>query len=105
MKKIYILYALITSEAKNDICDTCVYYWAGLRLRETGEGRALGSFKEGNCDGIILGIIFGVIAFFVGGLLLFAAGAIGVFIEVVFLVILFIIGTFVGDVLEDAIKK
>ena len=61
--------------------------------------------KKGIVYGIILGIVFGVIAFFVGGLLFSAAGAIGVFIEVVFLVIIFIIGTFVGDVLEDAIKK
>jgi len=100
-----MLYALITSEAKNDICDTCVYYWAGLRLRESWKGRALGSFQEGSCVRIIVGIIFGVIAFFAGGLLFFAAGAIGMFIEVVFLVVIFIVGTFIGDVLEDAIKK
>ena len=62
-------------------------------------------FKKGVVYGIILGIIFGVIAFFVGGLLFFAVGTIGIFINVVFLVIIFIIGTFVGDVLEDAIKK
>jgi hypothetical protein len=41
----------------------------------------------------------------VGGLLLFAVGAIGMFIEVIFLVIVFIAGTFIGDILEVAIKK
>jgi len=61
--------------------------------------------KKGIVYGIIIGIIFGVIAFFAGGLLFFAASAIGMFIEVVFLVVIFIIGTFIGDVLEDAIKK
>jgi len=61
--------------------------------------------KKGIVYGIIVGIIFGVIAFFAGGLLFFAAGAIGMFIEVVFLVVIFIVGTFIGDVLEDAIKK
>jgi cation transporter-like permease len=62
-------------------------------------------FKKGIMYGIILGIIFGFIGFFVGGLFLFAATAIGMFIEVVFLVIVFIIGTFIGDLLEVAIKK
>lgn len=62
-------------------------------------------FKKGIVYGIILGIIFGIIGFFVGGPLLFAASAIGMFIEVVFLVIIFIIGTFIGDILEVAIKK
>ena len=35
----------------------------------------------------------------------FAATAIGMFIGVIILVIVFIIGTFVGDLLEVAIKK
>jgi hypothetical protein len=47
-----------------------------------------------------------VIGFFVGGMFLFVAGAIGVFINVVILVIIFIIvGTFFGDLLETAIKN
>ncbi|MFZ2070806.1 MAG: hypothetical protein WAV32_04265 [Halobacteriota archaeon] len=62
-------------------------------------------FKKGIVYGIILGIIFGIIAFFVGGLFFFVAGATGMFIEVVVLVIIFIIGTFVGDILEVAIRK
>ena len=62
-------------------------------------------FKKGIVYGIILGIIFGIIGFLVGGLFLFAATAIGMFIEVIFLVIIFIIGTFIGDILEVAIKR
>jgi cation transporter-like permease len=62
-------------------------------------------FKKGIIYGIILGIVFGVIGLLVSGLSLFVAGAIGIFINVVFLVILFIIGTFFGDILEKAIKK
>ena len=61
--------------------------------------------KKGVLYGIILGVIFGLIGLFVGGAVLFAVSAIGIFIEVVFLVILFIIGTFIGDVLEAQFKK
>ena len=62
-------------------------------------------FKRGAVYGIVLGIIFGLIGFFVGGPLLFATSAIGIFMEVIFLVIIFIAGTFIGDLLEVAIKK
>ncbi len=61
--------------------------------------------KKGVVYGIIIGVILGLIGFFVGGPLLFAASAIGIFIEVIFLVIVFIAGTFIGDILEVAIKK
>lgn len=61
--------------------------------------------KKGIIYGIILGVIFGLIGFFVGGALLFAVSALGTFIEVIFLVIIFIIGTFIGDLLEAAVKK
>ena len=62
-------------------------------------------FKKGIVYGVILGILFGIIGFFVGGLFLFAVGAIGTFIEMVVLVIVFIAGTFIGDLLEVAVKK
>jgi hypothetical protein len=62
-------------------------------------------FKKGVVYGVILGVIFGLIGFFFGGPLLFVAGAIGIFIDVVFLVVVFIAGTFIGDVLEVAIKR
>lgn len=64
-----------------------------------------GLFKRGTVYGIIIGIIFGLIGFFVGGPLLFATSAIGIFMEVIFFVIIFIAGTFIGDLLEVAIKK
>ena len=62
-------------------------------------------FKKGIMYGIILGIIFGVIGLFVGGLFFFLVSAIGIFIEVVVLAIIFIAGTFIGDLLEVALKK
>jgi len=63
-------------------------------------------FKKGIMYGIILGVIFGLIGFFVSGRpLLFVAGTIGIFIDVIILVIIFIIGTFIGDILEAAVKK
>ncbi len=62
-------------------------------------------FKKGVVYGVILGILFGIIEFFVGGLFTFVAGTIGMFIGVITLVLVFIIGTFIGDLLEVAIKK
>ena len=62
-------------------------------------------FKKGMVYGVILGILFGFLGFLLGGPLLFAAGTIGMFINVVFLVIVFIAGTFIGDLLEVAIKQ
>ncbi len=62
-------------------------------------------FKKGIVYGVILGILFGFFGFLLGGPLLFAAGAIGMFINVVFLAIIFIAGTFIGDLLEVAIKQ
>ncbi|MEA2076156.1 MAG: hypothetical protein U9O85_10620 [Euryarchaeota archaeon] len=64
-----------------------------------------GLFKKGIVYGIILGILFGLIGFFVGGPLLFATSAIGIFMEVIILVIIFIAGTFIGDLLEVALKR
>jgi micrococcal nuclease len=62
-------------------------------------------FKKGIIYGIILVIIFGFIRLFIGGLVYSAATAIGMFITVIILVVIFIIGTFIGDILEVAIKK
>ena len=61
--------------------------------------------KKGAIYGIILGVVFGLIGLFIGGVFLFAAGAIGTFISVVVLVIIFIIGKLIGDILEVALKK
>ena len=78
-----------------------------------GKEDRIALLKKGIIYGIIIGVVFGVIGFFAGtylgsvggGLVLFAAGAIGIFISVVVLVIIFIVGTFIGDLLEAALKK
>jgi hypothetical protein len=68
--------------------------------------------KKGAIYGIILGVVFGLIGFFAGsylgsvagGLLFFAGSTIFIFISVVILVIIFIVGTFIGDALEGILK-
>ena len=63
-------------------------------------------FKKGIIYGIILGIIYGVIVrILMGELSHLVAGGIVIYITVVFIVIMFIIGTFFGDIIETAIKK
>ena len=49
-------------------------------------------------------MIFEILAFIIG-LIYSAATAIGMFITVIILVVIFIIGTFIGDLLEVAIKE
>ncbi|RZN36572.1 MAG: hypothetical protein EFT35_07920 [Methanophagales archaeon ANME-1-THS] len=78
-----------------------------------GKEDRMALLKKGIIYGIIIGIVFGLIGFFAGtylrglgaGLVVFAAGVIGIFISVVILVIIFILGTFIGDILETAFKK
>ena len=79
-----------------------------------GKEDRMALLKKGAIYGIILGIVFGIIRvflvpqwyrFFYGGERLFAVTAIGTFISVVILVIIFIIGTFIGDLVEGALKK
>jgi hypothetical protein len=58
--------------------------------------------KKGVVIGIILGAIMVVLGLIGGGgfLLLGTLAGVGVFIEVIILAILFIIGTYIGDMLE-----
>ncbi len=67
-----------------------------------------GLLKTGIIIGIILGVIFGLIAAILApggiGLVIGFLGAIGIFIGIIFLVILFIIGVFIGDWLEGMKK-
>jgi hypothetical protein len=49
-------------------------------------------------------MLFEILAFIIG-LIYSAATAIGMFITVIILVVVFIVGTFIGDILEVAIKK
>jgi len=60
--------------------------------------------KRGFVYGIILGLILGFIDLLMGGLVLSVGTAIRTFIEVVILTIMFIIGTFFGDLLETVVK-
>ena len=60
--------------------------------------------KRGFVYGIILGLIFGFIGLLRGGLVLSVATAIGTVIKMIVLTIIFIVGTFFGDLLETVVK-
>jgi hypothetical protein len=65
--------------------------------------------KNGIIIGIILGIIFALLALVLAPVigvfsLLVGLGGIAIFIEIIILTVLFIIGTFVGDFIEGALK-
>jgi len=68
-----------------------------------------GLLKTGAIIGIVLAVIFGVIAFFFApgdiGLGLGLVGGIGLFIGIILYVIIFLVGAFVGDWLEGMQKK
>ena len=74
-----------------------------------GKEDRMGIFKNGAIAGIVLGILFvlismglvpGDISIDVGFL-----GVFGIFIEIIFFVIIFIVGTFIGDLLERVLNK
>lgn len=65
-------------------------------------------FKKGLMIGVILALIFvGLGMVFAGTKLLLYSGVVGavMFIEVIILAVLFIIGTFIGDWLEEKTKS
>jgi hypothetical protein len=68
-----------------------------------------GLLKTGAMIGIVLAIIFGLLAFVFApgaiGLGVGLIGGIGIFIGIVILVIIFIVGVFIGDFLEGAVRK
>ena len=68
-----------------------------------------GLLKTGAIIGIILAVLFGLVAFLFApgaiGLGLGLAGGIGIFIGVILLVIIFLAGTFIGDWLEGMQNK
>lgn len=67
-----------------------------------------GMLKTGAIIGIVLAIIFGIIAFLFApggiGLGIGALGGLGIFIGIIILVIIFIVGAFIGDWLEGLRK-
>ena len=68
-----------------------------------------GLLKTGGIIGIILAVIFAIIAFLFApgalGLGIGLAGGIGIFIGIILLVIIFIVGAYIGDWLEGMQKK
>ena len=60
--------------------------------------------KRGIVYGIILGLIFGFFGLLMGGLVLSVGTAIRTFIKMIVLTIIFIAGTFFGDLLETVVK-
>lgn len=61
--------------------------------------------KKGLKIGLGLGVVFGILNLFVGGVLSFGATIIGSVIGIGFLTVMFILGTMIGDFLEHKFKK
>jgi len=71
-----------------------------------GKEDKMALLKKGSMIGLALGVIFSLLSLFLGAGLLFAITTIvGVLISVIYLTIIFIIGTFIGDWLEIKLKK
>nr|WP_319377315.1 hypothetical protein [uncultured Methanoregula sp.] len=74
-----------------------------------GKEDKLALLKIGAVIGIILGIVFGLASIFLFpglfGIGLGLIGAIGIFVAIIIYAIIFIIGVFVGDFLEDQFRK
>jgi hypothetical protein len=64
-----------------------------------------GLLKWGLILGIILGILFGLISIFTGGVFAGLGEAWGTFLSIVIYAIVFIIGAYIGDLLEGMKKK
>jgi hypothetical protein len=62
--------------------------------------------KKGLRWGLIIGIVLALLNFVLGGGILYAgATIIGTVIAIVYLTVMFVVGTFIGDFLEGMIKK
>ncbi|MBU2617299.1 MAG: hypothetical protein KKI07_01295 [Euryarchaeota archaeon] len=71
-----------------------------------GKEDKMALLKKGLVIGLALGVIFSLLGLFAGAGLLFAVGTVaGVLIAVIYLTIIFIIGTLIGDWLEIKLKK
>ena len=71
-----------------------------------GKEDKMALLKKGSMIGLALGVIISLLSLFLGAGLLFAITTIvGVLISVIYLTIIFIIGTFIGDWLEIKLKK
>jgi len=74
-----------------------------------GKEDFMGILRNGAIAGLILGIIFVLISMYVapGGMSISAGflGIFGIFIVIILYVIIFIVGAFIGDWLEGALRK
>lgn len=71
-----------------------------------GKEDKMSLLKKGSMIGLALGVIFSLLGLFAGAGLLLAVGTVvDVLIAVIYLTIIFIIGTFIGDWLEIKLKK
>jgi hypothetical protein len=74
-----------------------------------GKEDLTGILKNSAIIGIVLGIIFVLISMFLipGGISIGVGflGVFGIFIEIMIMVIIFIVGAFIGDWLEGVLKK
>jgi Mg/Co/Ni transporter MgtE len=61
--------------------------------------------KKGLKIGVITGIVFGLLSFFIGGFLFLGATIVGFIIIIAIYTIIFIAGTIIGDFLETKLKK
>ncbi len=78
-------------------------------LLHKGKEDKWGLLKTGAIIGIVLGIIFGLLAMVFApgaiGLGVGLIGAVGIFIGIVILAVIFIVGVFIGDIIEGAVRK
>jgi len=74
-----------------------------------GKEDRMGILKNGAIIGIVLGVIFVLVSMFLvpGGISIDVGflGVFGIFIEIIIFVIIFIVGTLIGDWLEVILKK
>ncbi|MFY9800886.1 MAG: hypothetical protein WAK10_06530 [Methanoregula sp.] len=74
-----------------------------------GKEDLIGLLKNGAIIGIVLGIIFVLVSMFIvpGSISVGFdfLGVFGIFIEIMIFVIIFIVGAFIGDWLENILKK
>jgi uncharacterized membrane protein len=74
-----------------------------------GKEDFMGILKNGAIIGIVLGIFFVLVSMFLvpGGISIGVGflGVFGIFIEIMIFVLIFIVGTFIGDWLEGVLKK
>ena len=71
-----------------------------------GKEDKMALLKKGSMIGLAFGVIFSLLGLFTGAGLLFAVSTVvGVLIAAIYLTVIFIIGTFIGDWLETKLKK